>query len=55
MINLLTIMLTLKDNLQLLLFFLCMLILFGVLTKDFKATTKVYLIIALALSFANLI
>lgn len=55
MINILTIMVTLKDNLQLLFFFLCMLVVFGALTKDFKATIKAYLIIALALSFTNLI
>ncbi|CEP44291.1 hypothetical protein [Paraclostridium sordellii] len=55
MINFITMIITLKGNLQLMLFFILMVVLFGALTKDFKVTVKTYLIIALALSFANLI
>lgn len=55
MLNFITMLITLKENLQLMLFFILMVVLFGLFTKDFKATVKIYLIIALALSFANLI
>ena len=55
MINLLTIMVTLKDNLQLLLFFLLVIVVVGALTKDYTATIKVYLTIALVLYFVGLV
>lgn len=55
MIDLFTIMGTLKDNLQLLLFFLLFIIVSGRITKDYKAALKVSLIIALALYIVGLV
>lgn len=55
MLDFMTILITLRENLQLMVFFISMVVLFGLITKDFKSAAKVLLIIALALSFAKLI
>ena len=55
MLDFMTMLITLRENLQLMVFFISMVVLFGVITKDFKSAVKVFLMIALALAFANLI
>lgn len=55
MINFLTTILTLNDNLKLIIFFITLVIIFTTITKDFKTSSAAFLKIALVLAIFNLI